>query len=70
MTRSRRRQYHNITLAVYVTELSDAVFIRCFVNHAVIDDTSFWNFSNTFAELCRASSSSSAYSSCWGCWPV
>lgn len=40
-------------LAVQVTELSDAVFIGCTVNHAVIDGTSFWNFFNTFAEVCR-----------------
>ncbi|CAN6568924.1 unnamed protein product [Malus baccata var. baccata] len=50
--------HHNAILAVQVTELSDAVFIGCSVNHAVIDGTSFWNFFNTFAELCRASSSS------------
>ncbi|KAI4299444.1 hypothetical protein L6164_032905 [Bauhinia variegata] len=39
-------------LAVQVTELSDGVFIGCSVNHAVIDGTSFWNFFNTFAEVC------------------
>ncbi|KAM1162427.1 hypothetical protein PS1_001396 [Malus domestica] len=50
--------HHNAILAVQVTVLSDAVFIGCSVNHAVIDGTSFWNFFNTFAELCRASSSS------------
>ncbi|OWM69982.1 uncharacterized acetyltransferase At3g50280 [Punica granatum] len=40
-------------LAVQVTELSDGVFIGCSVNHAVMDGTSFWNFFNTFAEVCR-----------------
>ncbi|XWS74845.1 hypothetical protein CRYUN_Cryun01aG0032900 [Craigia yunnanensis] len=40
-------------LAVQVTELGDGVFIGCSVNHAVIDGTSFWNFFNTFAEICR-----------------
>ncbi|KAB2596268.1 acetyltransferase [Pyrus ussuriensis x Pyrus communis] len=48
--------HHNAILAVQVTELNDAVFIGCSVNHAVTDGTSFWNFFNTFAELCRASS--------------
>ncbi|CAB4270902.1 unnamed protein product [Prunus armeniaca] len=50
--------HHNSILAVQVTELSDAVFIGCALNHAVTDGTSFWNFFNTFAELCRLSSSS------------
>lgn len=40
-------------LAVQVTELADGVFIGCSVNHSVTDGTSFWNFFNTFAELCR-----------------
>ncbi|KAL7253341.1 hypothetical protein ACSBR1_007799 [Camellia fascicularis] len=40
-------------LAVQVTELADGVFIGCAVNHAVTDGTSFWNFFNTFAEICR-----------------
>ncbi|KAK2983238.1 hypothetical protein RJ640_023358 [Escallonia rubra] len=40
-------------LAVRVTELADGVFIGCAVNHAVTDGTSFWNFFNTFAEVCR-----------------
>ncbi|XP_010262784.1 PREDICTED: uncharacterized acetyltransferase At3g50280-like [Nelumbo nucifera] len=39
--------------AVQVTELADGVFIGCSVNHAVTDGTSFWNFFNTFAEVCR-----------------
>ncbi|KAM2220576.1 hypothetical protein ACFX1S_019771 [Malus domestica] len=43
--------HHNAILAVQVTDLSDAVFIRCSVNHAVIDDTSLWNFFNTFVDL-------------------
>ncbi|KAI8032054.1 putative acetyltransferase [Camellia lanceoleosa] len=40
-------------LAVQVTELADGIFIGCAVNHAVTDGTSFWNFFNTFAEICR-----------------
>ncbi|XWS65880.1 hypothetical protein CRYUN_Cryun05aG0151600 [Craigia yunnanensis] len=40
-------------MAVQVTELGDGIFIGCSVNHAVIDGTSFWNFFNTFAEICR-----------------
>ncbi len=40
-------------LAVQVTELADGVFIGCSVNHAVTDGTSYWNFFNTFAEMCR-----------------
>ncbi|KAJ7961283.1 HXXXD-type acyl-transferase family protein [Quillaja saponaria] len=39
--------------AVQVTELGDGVFIGCTVNHAVTDGTSFWNFFNTFAEICK-----------------
>lgn len=40
-------------MAVQVTELGDGVFISCSVNHSVTDGTSFWNFFNTFAEVCR-----------------
>ncbi|CAM8952572.1 unnamed protein product [Rhodiola kirilowii] len=40
-------------LAVQVTELRDGIFIGCTVNHAVVDGTSFWNFFNTFAEICK-----------------
>ncbi|GLT31439.1 hypothetical protein SLA2020_061740 [Shorea laevis] len=40
-------------MAVQVTELADGVFIGCAVNHAVTDGTSFWNFFNSFAEVCR-----------------
>ncbi|KAK8515119.1 hypothetical protein V6N13_122110 [Hibiscus sabdariffa] len=40
-------------MAVQFTELADGVFIGCSVNHAVTDGTSFWNFFNTFAEICR-----------------
>lgn len=40
-------------MVVRVTELADGVFIGCTVNHAVVDGTSFWNFFNTFAEVCR-----------------
>ncbi|KAL4290390.1 hypothetical protein GQ457_14G025130 [Hibiscus cannabinus] len=40
-------------MAVRVTEFGDGVFIGCSVNHAVTDGTSFWNFFNSFAEICR-----------------
>ncbi|KAI5663596.1 hypothetical protein M9H77_22919 [Catharanthus roseus] len=40
-------------VAVQVTELKDGVFIGCTINHAVVDGTSFWNFFNTFAEVCK-----------------
>lgn len=40
--------------AFQITELGDgAVFIGCTVNHALVDGTSFWNFFNAWAELCR-----------------
>ncbi|KAK3031379.1 hypothetical protein RJ639_036087 [Escallonia herrerae] len=45
--------HHKPIAAVQVTELGDAVFIGCTVNHAVVDGTSFWNFFNTFAEVCK-----------------
>ncbi|CAI9779224.1 unnamed protein product [Fraxinus pennsylvanica] len=40
-------------VVVQVTELKDGVFIGCTINHAVVDGTSFWNFFNTFAEVCK-----------------
>ncbi|KAI0498429.1 hypothetical protein KFK09_021671 [Dendrobium nobile] len=41
--------------AFQFTELGDgAVFIGCTANHAVVDGTSFWNFFNAWAELCRS----------------
>ncbi|KAL5721118.1 hypothetical protein ACHQM5_013716 [Ranunculus cassubicifolius] len=40
-------------MAVQVTELADGIFIGCTVNHAVTDGTSFWNFFNSFAEICK-----------------
>ncbi|KAA8516320.1 hypothetical protein F0562_016613 [Nyssa sinensis] len=40
-------------VAVQVTELGDGIFVGCTVNHAVTDGTSFWNFFNTFAEVCK-----------------
>ncbi|XP_065853093.1 BAHD acyltransferase DCR [Euphorbia lathyris] len=44
-------------VAVQVTELSDAVFIGCTVNHSVTDGTSFWHFFNTVAEICKGDTS-------------
>ncbi|PPE02266.1 hypothetical protein GOBAR_DD00725 [Gossypium barbadense] len=40
-------------MAIQFTELPDGVFIGCSINHAVTDGTSFWNFFNTYAEICR-----------------
>ncbi|XP_031127988.1 uncharacterized acetyltransferase At3g50280 [Ipomoea triloba] len=40
-------------MAIQVTELNDAVFVGCTMNHAVVDGTSFWNFFNTYAEICK-----------------
>ncbi|XWS74844.1 hypothetical protein CRYUN_Cryun01aG0032800 [Craigia yunnanensis] len=40
-------------MAVQVTELGDGIFFGCSVNHSVTDGTSFWNFFNSFAEICR-----------------
>ncbi|XAR68848.1 Quinate O-hydroxycinnamoyltransferase [Bertholletia excelsa] len=45
--------HHTPLVAVQVTELGDGVFIGCTINHAVTDGTSFWNFFNTFAEVCK-----------------
>lgn len=45
--------HHKPLAAVQVTELGDGIFVGCTVNHAVTDGTSFWNFFNTFAEICR-----------------
>ncbi|URE45248.1 Transferase family [Musa troglodytarum] len=46
---------HTRPLAAFqLTELADgAVFLGAAVNHAVVDGTSFWNFLNAWAELCR-----------------
>ncbi|KAG6531484.1 protein ENHANCED PSEUDOMONAS SUSCEPTIBILITY 1-like [Zingiber officinale] len=46
---------HFLPLAAFqLTELGDgAVFLGAVVNHAVVDGTSFWNFFNAWAELCR-----------------
>lgn len=41
-----------------LTELADgAIFIGATVNHAIVDGTSFWNFFNAWAELCRTGGS-------------
>ncbi|XP_043707889.1 uncharacterized acetyltransferase At3g50280-like [Telopea speciosissima] len=40
-------------LAVQVTELVDGIFIACSFNHVVGDGTSYWNFFNAWAEICR-----------------
>ncbi|KAK7372466.1 hypothetical protein VNO80_05846 [Phaseolus coccineus] len=50
--------HYSPILAVQVTELADGLFIGCAVNHAVTDGTSFWNFFNTFAQLCRKANKS------------
>ncbi|KZV17170.1 hypothetical protein F511_29477 [Dorcoceras hygrometricum] len=48
--------HHKPLVTVQMTELADAVFVGCTVNHAVVDGTSFWNFFNTFAEITRGES--------------
>ncbi|XP_042493437.1 uncharacterized acetyltransferase At3g50280-like [Macadamia integrifolia] len=40
-------------LAVQVTELVDGIFIACSFNHVLGDGTSFWNFFNSWAEICK-----------------
>ncbi|PKA52497.1 putative acetyltransferase [Apostasia shenzhenica] len=46
--------------AFQFTELGDgAVFIGLTINHAIVDGTSFWNFFNAWAELCRSPMTSS-----------
>ncbi|XP_072984893.1 uncharacterized acetyltransferase At3g50280-like [Typha latifolia] len=39
--------------AAQVTELADGVFIGCSFNHVVADGTMFWNFFNSWSEICR-----------------
>ncbi|WCJ31240.1 HXXXD-type acyl-transferase family protein [Euphorbia peplus] len=46
----------NPLLAIQVTELTDGIFIGCTINHSVSDGTTFWNFMNTWSEICRCSS--------------
>ncbi|KAG6525551.1 uncharacterized acetyltransferase At3g50280-like [Zingiber officinale] len=43
-------------LAVQVTELADGIFIACSLNHAVADGTVFWNFFNSWSQICRSGS--------------
>ncbi|KAK7410050.1 hypothetical protein VNO78_00529 [Psophocarpus tetragonolobus] len=43
-------------LSVQVTELVDAVFIGCSMNHSIGDGTSYWNFFNTWSEIFQAQS--------------
>ncbi|KAK7331052.1 hypothetical protein VNO77_25263 [Canavalia gladiata] len=40
-------------LAVQVTELLDAIFIGCTINHVVADGRSFWHFVNSWAQMSR-----------------
>ncbi|KAL3531718.1 hypothetical protein ACH5RR_005239 [Cinchona calisaya] len=53
--------HHKPLVAVQVTELNGGVFIGCTINHAVVDGTSFWNFFNTFAEVCKGAKMISKY---------
>ncbi|XP_073034145.1 uncharacterized acetyltransferase At3g50280-like [Primulina eburnea] len=48
--------HHKPLVTIQITELADAVFVGCTMNHAVVDGTSFWNFFNTFAEIARGES--------------
>ncbi|KAH6799075.1 hypothetical protein C2S51_035559 [Perilla frutescens var. frutescens] len=38
-------------IGVQLTELADGLFIACTANHAVVDDTSFWHFFNSWSEI-------------------
>ena len=40
----------------HVTELVDAVFIGCSMNHVVGDGTSYWNFFNTWSQIFQSQS--------------
>lgn len=42
-------------LSIQVTELLDGIFIGCSANHSVCDGTSFWQFLNSWSEICRLS---------------
>ncbi|KAI3959007.1 hypothetical protein MKX01_023683 [Papaver californicum] len=42
-------------LSIQVTELLDGIFVGCSANHSVCDGTSFWQFINTWSEICRSS---------------
>ncbi|KAK7310842.1 hypothetical protein RJT34_08601 [Clitoria ternatea] len=44
-------------LSIQVTQLLDAVFIGCSMNHAIGDGTSFWNFFNTWSQIFQADQS-------------
>ncbi|KAG5048161.1 hypothetical protein AAZX31_04G039600 [Glycine max] len=43
-------------LSIQVTELVDAVFIGCSMNHVVGDGTSYWNFFNTWSQIFQSQS--------------
>ncbi|OMP01954.1 Transferase [Corchorus olitorius] len=43
-------------LAVQVTELEEAIFIACSINHSVVDGASFWHFFDSWSEISRGNS--------------
>ncbi|XP_043715464.1 BAHD acyltransferase DCR-like isoform X2 [Telopea speciosissima] len=44
-------------LAVQLTKVRDGLAIGCAFNHAILDGHSTWHFMNSWAEICRGSSS-------------
>ena len=43
-------------LSIQVTQLVDAVFIGCSMNHVIGDGTSYWNFFNTWSQIFQSQS--------------
>ncbi|KAK7351636.1 hypothetical protein VNO77_11226 [Canavalia gladiata] len=48
-------------LSIQVTELVDAVFIGCSMNHVLADGTSYWNFFNTWSNIFQAQTQGHEY---------
>ncbi|KAG5030717.1 hypothetical protein GLYMA_06G041400v4 [Glycine max] len=48
-------------LSIQVTQLVDAVFIGCSMNHVIGDGTSYWNFFNTWSEIFQAQAEGHEY---------
>ncbi|GAA0175045.1 hypothetical protein LIER_28302 [Lithospermum erythrorhizon] len=46
---------HKPLLAVQLTKLKDGLAMGCAFNHAILDGTSTWHFMNSWAEICRGS---------------
>ena len=48
-------------LSIQVTELVDAVFIGCSMNHTLGDGTSYWNFFNTWSQIFQSQAQGHEY---------